>query len=244
MQELAFQADVSDLSGVSEGARLNSLIKDYEALVRQIARTVSYSVSGCVEFDDLVQVGIAALISASRTFVDRGEACFSTYARTRIRGAMIDETRKLSTLSRGVLRQRRELTALRGRLHCELGRQPSNAEVAEAAGMSLKRYMQAIDTQQSIHICSLDDSYSDNNPYFTDQAPRADSWLESMMSSEALAEAISTLPERQRMVLQLYFVEECGLAEIGEILNVGESRVCQIKKAALIALRCKVAGWA
>ncbi|WP_156254642.1 sigma-70 family RNA polymerase sigma factor [Sandarakinorhabdus oryzae] len=244
MQLVAFQTAFSDRIDKSEDTKLHSLIKDYDALVRQIARTVSYSVSAGVEIDDLVQVGIAALISASRTFVDRGEACFSTYARTRIRGAMIDETRKLSTLSRGVLRQRRELNALRNRLSSELGRQPSNAEVAEAAGMSLTRYMQAIDMQQSVHICSLDDSYADNNPYFTDQSPQADSCLEFKMSSEALAEAISTLPERQRTVLQLYFVEECGLAEIGEILNVGESRVCQIKKAALIALRCKVAGWA
>lgn len=114
---------------------LNETVMTYLPAVRRLVRSVYASVTGAVELDDLVQVGLAALIEASGNFVDRGEACFATYATRRIRGAMIDETRKLATVSRRALRRRRELQVLRSRLHGERGRAPTTAELAQSVGM-------------------------------------------------------------------------------------------------------------
>jgi RNA polymerase sigma factor for flagellar operon FliA len=225
-------------------ARLTAIIEANGSLVRRIARSVHASVSGAVEMDDLVQVGLAALIEASASYVDRGEASFATFASLRIRGAMIDETRKLSTLSRRELRRRRDLQVLRRRLHGEMGRPPSAGEVAASAGMSIIQYARAVDAHQGICFGSLHDAYSDNNSSFADPTPGADCQLEASHSADALAAAIKLLPERQQLVLQLCFVEGLTLHQIGETLGVCSARVCQIKKAALDRLRSQLSGWA
>nr|WP_243452658.1 sigma-70 family RNA polymerase sigma factor [Polymorphobacter multimanifer] len=224
--------------------RLGTIIETNGPLVRRIARSVHASVSGAVELEDLVQVGLAALVEASGTYVDRGEATFATFASMRVRGAMIDETRKLSTLSRRELRRRRDLQLLRRRLHSEMGRAPTNEEIAASAGMTAGQYARAVDAHQGICFGSLDDSYSDRNSSFADPAPGAYSQLETSRSADALAAAIKLLPERQQLVLQLCFVEGLTLTAIGETLGVCSARVCQIKKAALDRLRVQLGGWA
>lgn len=228
----------------SRNHSLSATIATHAPLVRRLARSVHASVSGVVEVDDLVQVGLAALVEAAGTYVDRGDARFSTYAGIRIRGAMIDETRKRATLSRRTLRQRRNFAALRGRLHTQMGRAPTTAELAHAAGMSMSDYADALSAQQGATFGSLDDAYSDSNPHFADPAPDAVSQLESCMSAKDLANAIRTLPDRQQQVLHLFFIEGLSLIAIGEMLGVCSARICQIKKAALEGLRCKMAGWA
>lgn len=217
--------------------RLESVVTTFLPLVRRLARSVHVGVSGAVELDDLVQVGLAALVEASRAFVDRGEARFETYASIRIRGAMVDETRKLATVSRQALRRRRDLQAMRSKLHGEMGRAPTIDELAKSCGLSIRQFEKSVDAQEGICFRSLDESYSDRNPSFADPSPTADCQLEAGQSAEALTAAIAMLPERYQMVLQLCFVEEVSLAEIGQILGVGAARVCQIKKIAFARLR-------
>lgn len=224
--------------------QLESIVTSHLPMVRSLARSVHAKVSRAVELDDLVQVGLAALIEASGIFVDRGEASFSTYATIRIRGAMIDETRKLATVSRRALRRRRELHALKSRLQGEMRRVPTVDELARTCGMSVQQFERSVDAQQGICFRSLDEVYSDSNPNFADPAPMADSQVESRLYADALATAITALPERQQMVLQLFFVEEMPLAEIGAMLGVGSARVCQIKSAAFEQLRGLLHGWA
>ncbi len=244
MSTSVMTADHASNSPRAARKRLDAIVAANGPLVRRIARSVHAGVSGAVELEDLVQVGLAALIEASGTYVDRGEATFATFATMRIRGAMIDETRKLSTLSRRELRRRRDLQQLRRRLHGEMGRAPTNAEVAASAGLTVAQYARAVDAHQGICFTSIDDSYSDSNASFADPAPSAYSNLEASRSADALAAAIKQLPERQQMVLQLCFVEGMTLAAIGETLGVCSARVCQIKKAALDRLRGQLGGWA
>lgn len=226
------------------GINTDLTIEKNRRLVRQIARTVQSNVSGAVEMEDLVQVGFAALIEASRKFVDRGEASFTTYATMRIRGAMIDETRKLSTMTRRALRQRRALQSLRTRLSTELGRSPSHDEIATSAEMTKTDYLDLLNSHQGFSFCSLDQVYSDSNPSFVDSSPCPEAQTEASLAAEALAAAIETLPERQKLILHLCFVEELNLIEIGEVLNVTPARVCQLKKVALDKLGVALSNWA
>jgi len=240
VSEVEFDAN----NAIASRRQQNATITTYLPMVRRLARSVHAKVLGSVELDDLVQVGLTTLVTASRKFVDRGDANFMTYATTCIRGAMIDETRKLATISRTGLRRRRALHSLRARLQCEKGREPTVAEVAQSAGMSASQYARSLQGQQGISFSSLDETYSDSNPYFADPTATADKQVEERMSLEALTAAIKLLSARDQMVLQMCFVDDVPLADIGKVLGVGPARVCQIKKSALERLRNHLSDWA
>lgn len=219
------------------------LISNHLALVRKLAWHTHARVSTAIDIEELVQIGMVALIEAARSFEDRGHAAFSTYATVRIRGAMIDALRKQATLCRSALRRRREIAATRASLEGRLGRSASDEEMAAALDMPLAQYREAVATTQAVRQESMDEVYSDHSIWFADDTPDAFEQLQSSEMRAHLAEAIRTLPEREAMVLQLYFVEELNLEEIGQLLGVGAARVCQIKKAALSKVRKLLAGW-
>ena len=218
------------------------LARGHMALVRKIAWHVHGRVSTAIEVEDLVQVGMVALVEAANVFEDRGHA-FSTYATIRIRGAMIDHLRRHATICRSAMVRRREMAAVRTRLETRFGRAASDAEMAEEMGLAPADYRALVDDTQSLRQESLDDVYSDQSMWFADVEDRADTALERKGLKAAIAAGIRTLPERDAMVLQLYFVEEMNLEEIGETLGVGAARICQIKKAALEKLRGSLADW-
>jgi RNA polymerase sigma factor for flagellar operon FliA len=213
------------------------LIQNHLKLVRKIAWHTHARVSTALDIEDLVQIGMVALIEAARSFEDRGHAAFSTYATVRIRGAMLDALRKHATLCRSALKRRRELNAARSAFEGENGRAPSEAELAAAMGLTLAEVQEAIGATQGVRYESIDEVYSDHSAWFADDAPDAFEQLQSKEMKERLTQAIAKLPEREAMVLQLYFVEELNLEEIGQVLGVGAARVCQIKKAALDKVR-------
>lgn len=221
----------------------DELVRQHLSLVRKIAMHVHARVSHALELDDLIQIGRVALIEASRQFVDRGEAAFATYATLRIRGAMIDQLRKSAHVVRSALRNRREFRTVHARLQGELCRPPTEAEMAARVDMSIEAYRTAVRAGAAVIHESIDDAYSDHNTAFIDETPSAFDDLENKGRKAALAAAIATLPERQAMVLQLYFVEELSLEEIGQTLGIGGARVCQIKKAALNGLRANLDDW-
>lgn len=146
-------------------------------------------------------------------------------------------------MSRSGMANRRRLAAVRAELEGHLGRRATDCELAEALGQAPDDYHAMVASTQSLEQESIDDVYSDDQPWFMDLGERADAQLEREQLLAAMSSAIGKLAEREMMVLQLYFVEELNLDEIGEVLNVGAARVCQIKKAALEKVRARLEPW-
>jgi RNA polymerase sigma factor for flagellar operon FliA len=219
------------------------LIANHVGLVRKIAWHVHGRVSTALDVEELIQIGMVALIEAARTFEDRGHAAFSTYATVRVRGAMIDALRKQATMCRSALRRRRELAAARQELEGQLGRAATETDLADHLGLPLSTLQESIRNTQGVRYESMDEVYSDHSIWFADDADDAFDTLQSAELRAHLMEAIGQLPEREAMVLQLYFVEEMNLEEIGQILGVGAARICQIKKVALTRVRKLLADW-
>ena len=212
------------------------LISTHSQMVRRIAWHVHSRMSSAAEVADLIQIGMVALVESARTFEDRGIA-FTPYASMRVRGAMIDQLRRTATICRSGMANRRKLAAVRAKLENILHRQANDIEMAAAMEMSLEQYNTIIRSAEPFREDSIDEIYSDHEMWFADQTDGADTLLEKKELRETLASCISKLTEREAQILQLYFVEEMNLDEIGLTLNVGAARVCQIKKAALEKLR-------
>ncbi|MCG2840069.1 RNA polymerase sigma factor FliA [Sandaracinobacter sp. RS1-74] len=219
------------------------LIRTHLSLVRKIAWHTHGRVSTALDIEELAQIGMIALIEAARTFEERGQAVFATYASVRVRGAMIDALRKQATMCRSALRRRRELNAARATLAGQLGRPPTEKELANQLAIPLGELQEQLNATQGVRYESIDEVYSDHSIWFAADEPDALDHLEAGDLRAALVKAISELPEREAMVLQLYFVEELNLEEIGQTLGVGAARVCQIKKSALGKVRELLGNW-
>ncbi len=216
--------------------QIDARVQAHMGLVRKIAWHVHGRVANAIDIEDLIQIGLIALVEAAHGYEDRGHA-FATYAAMRVRGSMIDALRKQATIARSAMASKRALADCRTRLQQQLGRTPTEAEMAEAMGLSASEYRQMVDGCADVRQESMDEVYSDHSIWFADTGEAADSAMEREQMQAALSAAIGQLPQRDAMVLQLYFVEELNLHEIGAALDVGAARVCQIKKAALDKLR-------
>ena len=219
-----------------------TLVQAHMPLVRKIAWHVHGRVSNAIDIEDLVQIGMVALVEAANGYEDRGHA-FSTYAGMRVRGAMIDHLRRHATQARSGMAKRKEIAKARAELEAKLGRAVTEIELGQAMGLDPASFREMADAAESVRHESLDGVYSDQSMWFADLEESADEQLDRGRLGEALAEHIAELPEREAMVLQLYFVEELNLEEIGQVLDIGAARVCQIKKSALDKLRGKLADW-
>ena len=220
-----------------------ALARAHMPLVRKIAWHVHGRVSTAIDVEDLIQIGMIALVESANSFEDRGHA-FASYASVRIRGAMIDHLRRQATICRSAMARRREFATVRAKLENRLGREASEAEMAAEMGIEPADFRKLVDDMQSVQQDSIDDVYSEHSMWFADVEERADQALEREQLQGALAGAIGKLPEREAMVLQLYFIEEMNLEEIGLTLGIGAARVCQIKKAALDRVRGELSDWA
>lgn len=242
MQDIRAQED-----GLTYGRRAvavtpEALARKYMPLVRKIGWHVHGRVSNAIDIEDLLQIGMVALVEAANSFEDRGFG-FASYAQMRIRGAMIDHLRRHATICRSAMARRKQLNAARNRLEQRLGRSPTDAEMSVEMGLSPADYRQIVDSSEIAQHQSMDEVYSDQSMWFADVEDRADDAMERESLKKALAHGIGKLPEREAMVLQLYFVEEMNLEEIGQTLDIGAARVCQIKKAALMKLRDMLSDW-
>ncbi|XCA02015.1 FliA/WhiG family RNA polymerase sigma factor [Sphingobium sp. SJ10-10] len=218
------------------------LARRYMPLVRKTAWHVHGRVSSAIEIEDLLQIGMVALVEAANGFEDRGLG-FASYAQLRVRGAMIDHLRRHATMTRSAMAQRKQLAGIRGRLEQKLGRVPLEAEMSAEMGLDAAAYREVADSCEMVQHSSMDEVYSDQSMWFADVEDRADDVMEREALKGALAKCIGELPQREALVLQLYFVEELNLEEIGATLDIGAARVCQIKKAALDKLREKLRDW-
>jgi len=209
-----------------------ALVRQHLPLVRRIAWHIHGSMSAIVEVEDLIQIGMVALIEAVSSFEDRGQVTFEQYLVTRLRGSMIDELRRQATLTRGAMRRRRAYQETVAALAAEQGRRPDDVAVAERLGVTPEKLRSDYASAEAVRFDSIDDTYSDESPWFMSDEPSPFDQLAETDQREALIEAIAELPEKEQMVIQLYYVEELNLEEIGAVLGVGAARVCQIKKSA------------
>ena len=220
--------------------RPQQLIEDHIPLVRKIAWHVSGRAPASIEVEDLIQIGLIALIEAARRYEDQGHQ-FSTYAGTRIRGAMIDHLRAHSNMCRSALDFRRSLRRAQDKLMKRDGRNASEAELAAELGLEPTEFLARFDQAADVQMESMDEVYSEHSIWFASEEIGADVALEREQLSELVQAGIGSLSEREQMVLQLFFIEELNLEEIGAVLGVTAARVCQIKKAALDNMRKKLA---
>jgi RNA polymerase sigma factor for flagellar operon FliA len=186
------------------------------------------------------------LIEASRNFDPEQGASFETYAGIRIRGAMLDEIRRTDWTPRSVHRKAREVAEAVRRIENEKGRDARDVEVAEAMGIALDEYHKILQDATGCRIFSFEDPGTLGEVGFTSsdgQTNQPFDYLQKDDFKQGLAKAIKGLPERERLVMALYYDEELNLREIGEILGVSESRVCQIHGQALIRLRARMEIW-
>ncbi len=214
-----------------------ALVREHLPLVRRLAWHIHGSVSTAVEVEDLVQTGLVALVEAANSFEDRGQVTFKQYLSTRLRGAMIDELRRHAAMTRGAIKRRREYNNAVKALTAELRRQPVESEIAGRIGISIEKLRAGYATADAVKFDSIDEVYADDQPWFASDEPSAFDQLADGQQRDRLVAAITSLPDREQMVIQLYHVEELNLEEIGEVLGVGAARVCQIKSAAHAKLK-------
>lgn len=222
----------------------------YAPLVRRLALQLIAKLPASVELDDMIQAGMLGLLDAANRYQENQGAQFETYASQRIRGAMLDELRANDWLSRGLRQSSRSVDAAIQALEQKLARAPSEREIAQAMKLSLEEYQHLL---QEIHGSQLvyyedqeggsnENSFLDRQSAGSDRA-NYDDPLERILEScmrHTLVEAIAQMPERERLLLSLYYEQEMNLREIGAVLEVSQSRVCQLHSQAISRLRVKL----
>jgi RNA polymerase sigma factor FliA len=239
----------SNLAVYKETAQVSELGQDevvtqHASLVKRIAYHLMSRLPACVQVEDLIQAGMIGLLEASRNYDSSQGASFETYAGIRIRGSMLDEIRKGDWAPRSLHRKVREISQAIRAIEGEHGRDAKDAEVAERLELSLSEYHQVLQDANSHQIMSFEDLPAKDAGMTDGLSGRIAGPLETLMEDntrEVLAKAIDTLPDRERLVMALYYDEELNLRETGEVLGVSESRVCQIHSQAMLRLRSRVA---
>ncbi len=223
------------------------LIQEYTPLVRRIAHHLMARLPSHVVLDDLIQAGMMGLLEAASRYDAGKGASFETYAGIRIRGAIIDEVRRGDWTPRSVHRNGRRISEAIALVEHRTGRDASDSEVAAELGIGIAEYQSLLQDSVDSRLFSYDQltDASDDVPteQFTSSEPGPRQMLESDGFKQALARAIGALPERERLVLSLYYDEELNLKEIGQVLGVSESRVSQIHSQAALRLRGRLRDW-
>jgi len=236
----------NDRGDSRSGDSATQVLERYSPLVNRIARHLIARLPASVQVDDLIQAGLMALLEASRSYDASKGASFETFAGIRIRGAMIDEVRRGDWAPRSVHRNARRVQEAMTRLGKRHSRDPSDQEVAAELGVSLDEYHNIAQDSLCSKLFSFDDLGSeDDDPgnRIAGSEPSPESRVQRDALRRHLATAISQLPERERLVMALYYDEELNLKEIGLILGVSESRVSQIHSQAALRLRAKLTDW-
>jgi len=215
------------------------LVTRHADLVRRIAHQLAARLPACVEVDDLIQAGMIGLLDAARSYDAEQGASFETYASIRIRGAMIDDVRRSDWAPRSVHRRSREIAATIREIEQRTGRSASAQEVADKLGLPLAEYQRALEDAARSQVLSLDTHVEEHGDVqvLPRGGPTPGQVFDRGEFGRELSAAIAGLPEREQLVLSLYYEKDLNLKEIGAVLGVSESRVCQIHGQAVIRLR-------
>jgi len=213
------------------------LVLAHLGLVKRVALHLKARVPAYMELDELIQVGMMGLLEASRVFDASKGVDFENFAHSRVRGAMLDEVRRLSFLPRSAVAFNKSHNETLHALSSELGRAPTQAEIAEYMGKDLEDFQKERGKARRFETYSLEVVTEEVMSIADDASHQPDVMVEEAEFMEAVTDAIAQLPEREQLVMQLYYVEELNLKEIGEVLEVSESRVSQILSSVVKKLR-------
>jgi RNA polymerase sigma factor FliA len=230
----------------AQTARLETrdeLVMQNVALVKSLAQRLAQRLPSQVQVEDLVSAGVLGLIEAAGRYKSSLGVPFQAFARRRIHGAMLDALRDLDWAPRSLRRLRRDVDSAVASERARLGREPEEREIASALGMTVAQYERALEQLRTLELAAareLDAPTADGTPlleFCVDPGESAVQTIERQELRKHLAQAIGELPERERQILALYYEEELTLAEIGEVIGVCESRVCQLRGLAVTRLR-------
>ncbi len=223
----------------------NDQIIRHAPLVKRIAYHLLNRLPPTVQIDDLIQAGMVGLLEAASNFDSKMGASFGTFAGIRIRGAMIDEIRRSDWTPRSVHRKYRSVSEAIRKIENETGEDAKDADVAVALGISLSEYHQILIDSSSSRIYSID-TMEENTQDATIPSSGEKTPEEAFSGGEyqqQLTEAIRGLPDKEQLVMSLYYDDELNFREIGEILDVTESRICQLHGQALLRIKSRMSEW-
>jgi RNA polymerase sigma factor for flagellar operon FliA len=222
-------------------------LKEYAPLVKRIAHHMMVKLPNSVDVDDIIQAGMIGLLDAAGRYDEFRGAQFETYAAQRIRGAMLDELRGADWLPRSMRRDMRRIEAAIHRLQQTLCRTPLESEIAKELGVSLSEYQVMLQEARGAQLVYYEDFHNDEDEDFFDRHDfdhdaNPLSLLQDERFKDALIRAIDNLPERERLMMALHYEQDLNLREIGEVMEVSESRVCQLHSQAVARLRSTLKG--
>ena len=221
------------------------LVMEHVGLVRALAGRLAHRVPSQVEVSELISVGVLGLIDAASRFKPTLGVPFDAFARRRIHGAMLDALRDLDWAPRSVRKMGRTMDGTVARLRHDMGREPEEKEIAGALNVSESEYGKILDQLKTAELATIRQSTNEDGTssleVAVDPGEGPYARLEREELRQLLAEAITELPDRERQILALYYQEELTLAEIGEVIGVGESRVSQLRTQAIGRLRSRLA---
>lgn len=223
-----------------------SVVEQYADLVKRIAHHLMGRLPKHVLLDDLIQAGMMGLLDAANKYDQSKGASFETYAGIRIRGTILDEVRRNDWVPRSVYRHSRTISNVVKTLENKLGRDVRDVEVAAEMGLDLDEYHRLLRDVNNAQVFGFDDIGLTDDFLSTGFSSTIIGPLEGVQKEDfqqTLAELIDALPERERLVLSLYYDEELNLKEIGAVLEVSESRVCQIHAQAMLRLQSRLPEW-
>ncbi|MEO0443128.1 MAG: RNA polymerase sigma factor FliA [Pseudomonadota bacterium] len=225
-------------------------VEEYAFLVKRIAQHMMVRMPASVQLEDLLQAGMIGLLEASQKYDASHGASFETYAGIRIRGAIIDEMRRGDWVPRSVHRNSRRINEAIAEVEAREGRDATSVEIAEVLGVAIDDYHLMSQDAVCGRLFSIEESFGDDETNLLDtEATLQESFATPHKQTQedslkaAMSTAISLLPERECLVLSLYYEKELNLKEIGEILGVSESRVSQIHSQAALRLRSRLQDW-
>jgi len=216
------------------------LVAKHAPLVKRIAYHLLAKLPDTVLVEDLIQSGMLGLLEASNNFSDTHGASFSTYAGIRIRGAMLDDVRRTDWTPRSVHRKARQITQAMQQIEQKTGRDARDTEISAVLDITIDEYHKILLDSTCSRLFSTDEAEGSHDP------SSGENILDSLSEAsfrEALVDAIANLPERERLVVSLYYDNELNLKEIGEVLSVSESRACQINNQAMLRLKARLASF-
>lgn len=222
------------------------LVEKHAPLVKRIAHHLMARLPASVLVEDLIQAGMIGLLEASRNFDGSKGASFETFAGIRIRGAMLDEIRKGDWTPRSVHKNGRAISEAITEVEREQGGDAKDTDVASKLNVSIDEYHQMLAEVNAGKMIGIEDLGVTEDVLTSDKNKGENTPFDDLMEGsfqKALANAITTLPEREAIVLSLYYDEELNLREIGEVLDVSESRVSQIHSQAMLRLKSRMQAW-
>ncbi|RJX73822.1 RNA polymerase sigma factor FliA [Vibrio sinensis] len=221
-------------------------LEKYSVLVKRIAHHLLGRLPPSVQVDDLIQSGMIGLLEAQKNYDGSKGASFETYAGIRIRGAMLDDIRRGDWVPRSVHKHSREISHAISVLEGELNRDPTDSEVAQFLELSLDQYHRALTDINCSRLVGIEDLGVSEDVITSEEDSEENTPFKGVadeMFRKALIDSIKSLPEREALVLSLYYDEELNLKEIGEVIGVSESRVSQILSQSMQRLRVKLSAW-